>query len=211
MSFLWLRAALGEEQLAVLERAAAPAGASRPSGPSMGVGSVIGLGGLCDVLSKILPNARPVRVALSDGARPGNRRLPWRQDRRIAVANRAQVDGFTNWSRRADLWQCEPPVGLLERMIFARVLLDDVDAGGLEIAAGSHCLGRVEAGREPDLAGSYPRITEAGRRGDVLLLPALTLHRPGAARGSRRRIVRVDYAGEALPPPLRWAYQDLSS
>lgn len=51
-------------------------------------------------------------------------------------------------------------------------------------------------------------VTEdcAARRGDVLLLNMLVLHRSKPATDTRpRRVFRVDYAAVGLPPPLEWA------
>ena len=46
-----------------------------------------------------------------------------------------------------------------------------------------------------------------GRRGDVLFVKALTLHRSrSSARQTGRRTLRIDYCAGRLPPPLAWAF-----
>jgi hypothetical protein len=66
--------------------------------------------------------------------------VPWHQDRVIALRDRKEVAGYGNWSRKADVWHCEPPLDLLHRMTFLRVFLDPVgpENGGVEFALGSH-------------------------------------------------------------------------
>ncbi|MEZ5715789.1 MAG: phytanoyl-CoA dioxygenase family protein [Paracoccaceae bacterium] len=121
---------------------------------------------------------------------------------------RAEVPGFSNWSCKQDIWHCEPPRALLERMLFVRVHLDACDAenGAMEIARGSHRLGPVPAGEAAGAAKSFEPEVTAAAPGDVLVLPMLVLHRslPSQSEGARR-VLRVDFADFDLPEPLRWA------
>jgi ectoine hydroxylase-related dioxygenase (phytanoyl-CoA dioxygenase family) len=161
--------------------------------------------------SQLLPGAIPVRVVAFNKSETDNWALPWHQDRVIAVKERTDVPGFSNWTRKAGVWHVEPPIALLERMIFARVHLDAAtpDNGALELACGTHVLGRVadvdvsrhlaENGHEPELC--------LARRGDILFAAALTLHRSRASRSAAgRRAVRIDYSADQLPTPLEWEF-----
>lgn len=155
-----------------------------------------------------LPGAFPVRLVAFDKNSASNWSLPWHQDRVIAVKDRAVAPGFSNWSRKGGQWHCEPPIALLQQLAFVRVHLDDTDEanGAMEIALGSHRGGAVPAENAATVAGQWPREICSARRGDVLILKMLTLHRSLAANdASARRAFRIDYAAVDLPAPLAWA------
>lgn len=113
------------------------------------------------------------------------------------------------WVAKGDFWHAEPPLALLEKMIFARVHLDDSDLsdGAMEFALGSHRLGRVAAEDGARAASDCPIEVEEAKRGDLLFLKVLTLHRSSrAAKSSQRRVLRIDFAvRDELDEGLRWA------
>ncbi|HIG23510.1 MAG TPA: hypothetical protein EYG02_03235 [Henriciella marina] len=135
--------------------------------------------------------------------------VPWHQDRVVALKTRCETPGYGRWVGQGDFWHAEPPLALLEKMIFARVYLDDSNAanGAMEFALGSHKQGRVAAGDAARIAADSEIEIENARRGDVLFLKGLTLHRSGrAAKAAQRRIVRIDFAvREELDEGLEWA------
>jgi hypothetical protein len=163
---------------------------------------------LTRIAGSILPGSRPVRVVAFDKSGESNWALPWHRDHVITVADTAEVDGFTNWTLRNGVWHVRPPLALLERMIFLRVLLDDTaeDSGDLEIAVGSHLSPSSQTAHDLD-AGCEPVVEKTfGNRGDVLALKALVLHRSGAAgQIGRRRAIRIDFSADTLPEALNWA------
>lgn len=154
------------------------------------------------------PAARPVRLVLFDKSQDANWGVPWHQDRTIAVAARHDVPGFTAWNEKAGIVHVEPPTALLEGMLTLRLFVDDCDAtnGPVEVALGTHRLGRVPAGNAARLARAHPPFLATGARGDVLVMRLLALHasKPAVAP-VHRRVIHVDYCAEPLPEPLRWA------
>ena len=156
----------------------------------------------------VLPGSRPVRVVAFDKSYDSNWALPWHRDHVITVSDKAETDGYTNWTLRNGVWHVRPPPALLERMIFLRVLLDDTseDSGDLEVATGSHLGASSQTAHELG-AGCEPVVEKTfGTRGDVLALKALVLHRSGAAsRIGRRRAIRIDFSADMLPEPVKWA------
>jgi hypothetical protein len=161
---------------------------------------------LCDV------DPTPVRLVAFNKSPEANWGVPWHQDRVIAVAEHVEVDGYAGWLRKDGFRHCEPPIGLLENMTFARIHLDrcDLDNGAMEVALGSHAHGRVEAGRAGALAKSCRTEICDAEPGDVLFLKALILHRSAtAARPNLRRTLRVDYAPRRdLHAQLQWALSE---
>ena len=155
----------------------------------------------------IMARAQPVRIVAFDKNQEENWTLPWHQDRVVALQQRVDVPGFTNWTRKDGIWHAEPPIELLHRMSFARVHLDPATAenGCLQLALGTHKHGKVSASDAEAVAlGSLIEDCVA-ERGDILFAKALILHRSAPSRSSvGRRAIRVDYCAEDLPAPLEW-------
>jgi len=208
--FTWLRGALDEAELAPFDRAAALR--ARPGArlsPDPDLAAVLAPGGaLGRAVNALLPGARPVRLIAFDKTPENNWGVPWHQDRVIAVRDRADAIGYSAWSRKAGVWHCEPPADILSRMLFLRVHLDDQQTanGAMQIAPGSHLLGRILAADAARCAKEFEALTCDARRGDVLVLDMLTLHRSlPSTSPAPRRVFRVDYAAVELPFPLAWA------
>ncbi|MEL6839638.1 MAG: phytanoyl-CoA dioxygenase family protein [Pseudomonadota bacterium] len=150
----------------------------------------------------------PVRAVAFDKSPSRNWSIPWHQDRIIAVRERADIPGFSNWSNKDGVWHCEPHESILNRMLFVRLHLDDADqdAGAMEVAVGSEIEGFVEASSARTVAERYDGHICTAARGDVLVLPMLALHRSlPATNPRRRRVLRIDYASHPLPAPLNYA------
>ena len=165
------------------------------------------------IVERLMPGARPVRLVAFDKTEEQNWALPWHQDRVIAVRARYETEGFSNWSRKDGVWHVEPPIDLLQRMLFLRVFIDDdvgEEGGGLLIAVGTHALGSVSS-VTVDQRARDARIEDcSARRGDILVAKALLLHRSRAVSkpiAGHRRALRIDYSADDLPLPLRWAVE----
>jgi hypothetical protein len=206
---VWFRGMLTEADLAAMDTACATGAAP---------GARLDLAAVADALAPVnrfaaglLPGARPVRLVAFNKSERVNWSLPWHQDRVVAVRERFDVPGFSNWTRKAGVWHVEPPIGLIERMIFARVHLDPATAGNgcLELALGTHALRRVADDAAQRVAEDESRGAElcVAERGDVLFAKALTLHRSRASQeNGNRRALRIDYAADRLPAPLEWEF-----
>lgn len=154
------------------------------------------------------PQARPARILQFDKTAASNWRVPWHQDRVIAVERRVEVPGFGPWSAKGGVAHVEPPEAVLLGMMALRLHLDDcpVENGALEVAAGSFRRGRVVTGEIGRMVAQSVRHMCVARAGDVVAMRGLSLHASEkAARPERRRVLHVDYATLPLPEPLRWA------
>lgn len=207
----WHRNALDAQDLALLDAACRT---DRRPGVRLGwtheVAAVLRPeGALSRLAQSHLPGASPVRILAFNKSAKSNWGVPWHQDRVVALKARCETPGYSCWVGQVDFWHAEPPLALLEKMVFARVFLDDSDEanGAMEFALGSHKWGRVVAGEAARIAADSEIEIESARRGDVLFLKGLTLHRSGrAAKAAQRRIVRIDFAvREALDEGLKWA------
>ncbi|MFQ6550384.1 phytanoyl-CoA dioxygenase family protein [Aestuariibius sp. 2305UL40-4] len=203
---LWLRNALNADALAPFDALVKGNGRLSLNGP---LRDLTGPGRpLHDAIAPHLPGARPVRAVAFDKTADDNWTVPWHQDRVIAVADRHDVPGFTNWSRKDGIWHCEPPVEIFRQKRFVRLHLDPqtAETGAMEIAPGSHRSGAVPASDAERIASAGPTELSTAGRGDILILDMLVLHRsrPSTAP-ARRRVLRIDYAAAELPAPLCWA------
>lgn len=162
-------------------------------------------------IRRLDPTAVPVRAVSFNKSENANWGVPWHQDRVIAVSGKVETEGYQNWTEKSGTWHCEPPLSVLENMLFVRVHLDDADKsnGAMEIAVGSHAAGFVPSALAEETAKAYPNEVCAAARGDVLVLKMLTLHasKPATAQ-TGRRVVRIDLSSQSLPKPLSWAMQN---
>lgn len=151
---------------------------------------------------------RPVRAIYFDKSTEANWGVAWHQDLTIALQARAEVAGFGPWSMKDGVPHVQPPAELLEQMLTIRLHLDDADEtnGALRVLPGSHRLGRLAAERVQELRTSQGDFLCTAAAGDALLMRPLLLHASNRSTSTRhRRVLHVEYAGFALPEPLRWA------
>lgn len=162
---------------------------------------------LLKAIHSLNPYAQPVRIVAFEKSEGVNWGVPWHQDRVIAVTEKADVDGYRNWTNKSGIWHCEPPQSVLDQMLFVRVHLDESDQenGAMEIAVGSHSSGIIPSDNAEREAEQFPHEICCAKRGDVLVLNMLTLHRSKPAQTrSGRRVLRIDFSSAQLPSPLSW-------
>jgi ectoine hydroxylase-related dioxygenase (phytanoyl-CoA dioxygenase family) len=152
-------------------------------------------------------DAIAVRGILFDKTPDANWTVPWHQDLAIAVREQVEMPGFTGWSVKAGVPHVQPPASILEHMLSVRVHLDDCgdDNGPLDVLSGSHRHGRLtqaEVERWRDREKPVPCLV---RRGGLLLMRPLLLHRSlSATSPQHRRVIHIEYANVELPPGLNW-------
>ena len=146
-----------------------------------------------------------VRSLFFDKTAEANWKVAWHQDLTIAVREKIDLPGFSAWSVKDGVAHVQPPVAVLERLLTVRFHLDDCDLanGPLQVMPGSHNSGRLSAAQISEWGGKSIACTV--RRGGALLMRPLLLHSSSAARTPRhRRVVHLEFAGEALPGGLKW-------
>ncbi len=137
---------------------------------------------------------------------PGNSwALPWHKDLTVAVRdNRLGGSRFARPTRKAGVPHVEAPAGVLEKMLTARLHLDDVtdENGPLKVVPGSHRTGKALR------LGDAPVVTLHARAGDVLLIRPLVAHCSNRSRDDtarHRRILHLEFAGlRELPDGYQW-------
>lgn len=153
---------------------------------------------------------RPVRAILFDKRADLNWSLGLHQDRTIAVTERVDVPGYGPWSVKGGQHHVQPPPNIIGGMVTLRVHLDDVDEDNapLLILRGTHDRGQLPECEIDDLSRELEPFACHARRGDVWAYGTAIVHGSAAVRrpGCRRRVLQIDYAREALPGDLKWAF-----
>ena len=147
-----------------------------------------------------------VRAVFFDKLPDANWSLFWHQDNVIAVNQRLDLPGFTGWSNKAGVWQVQPPVEILSRMVAVRVHLDDCGSmnGPLRVLPGSHRHGWLD-NELAEWKSRVPEVVCLVRAGGVVTMCPLTLHASAAAETpEHRRVIHLEYANEELPGGLDW-------
>ena len=203
---LWLRKALSEADLAPYD---AIANCNHGPGARLDLGGDFGAQSpLTRAVTALFPDFHAVRAVVFNKTEANNWGVPWHQDRLIPVAARREVEGFHNWSQKAGVWHCEPPLDFLNQLLFVRLHLDstEADSGPMEIALGSHHAELIPSAASDATAATRETELCTAQRGDLLILHMLTLHRSRPAiQPSARRTLRIDFAKATLPTPLEWA------
>lgn len=152
------------------------------------------------------PDCFAVRGIFFDKIPSANWKVVWHQDRTIAVRERRDAPGYRAWSRKAGVWQVEPPAEVLAGMLALRVHLDDCgsDNGPLRVLPGSHHRVWDDRERERWKSAAAEMVCEAPL-GGVLLMRPLLLHASAPAVAPRhRRVIHLEYAAQDLPGGLEW-------
>lgn len=206
---VWLRHAVPEEELRKLTatmKMDARAGTRIARGDAL-FRNIHGSSWAKDIAA-IWYGCSPVRVVSFDKSPELNWGVPWHQDRVVAVKDRVETPGFSNWSKKAGIWHCEPPLKVLQRMLFVRVHLDRnfPGNGAMEIALESHKAGRINSSDAAQASDGYTTEICTADPGDILILRMLTLHRSKPSRTTAsRKVLRIDFSADHLPAPLEWA------
>lgn len=160
---------------------------------------------LKEALRRVLgPEFGLVRILFFDKPPGESWALPWHKDLAIAVMdNRLPSPYFDRPTTKYGVPHVEAPAWLLERMLTARLHLDDVtdENGPLRVLPGSHRGGKSGTGDENEV-----RIVCG--RGDVLLMRPLLSHCSGhsAPETTRhRRILHLEFSPtRELPDGYEW-------
>jgi hypothetical protein len=147
-----------------------------------------------------------VRAVFFDKVPGANWSLFWHQDNVIAVNRRLDLPGFAGWSNKAGVWQVQPPVAILGRMVAVRVHLDDCGPanGPLRVLSGSHRHGWLDS-ELAEWKARVPEVVCTTRAGGIVVMCPLTLHASAAAETpDHRRVIHLEYANEELPGGLEW-------
>jgi hypothetical protein len=149
-----------------------------------------------------------VRSIFFDKTARANWKVPWHQDRSIAVQQRIDIAGFGPWSLKGGIVHVEAPADILQGMLTVRLHLDDCGEhnGPLRVIPGSHLRGKLAVARIQYEKDARPPVSCLVAAGGALLMRPLLLHASSAAQWPcHRRVLHLEFASCRLPGGLRWA------
>ena len=150
-----------------------------------------------------------VRAIYFDKIPGANWSLFWHQDNVIAVDEKIETAGYSAWSQKAGVWQVQPPVEILSRVITVRIHLDDCDQqnGPLRVLPGSHRHGWLDDKLDDWKQQVEEVVCTVGAGGVVVMCP-LTLHASAASgNAEHRRVIHIEYSSDQLPNGLQWRWR----
>ena len=154
-----------------------------------------------------------VRGILFDKQPGANWKLPFHQDRTIAVAEQIDAEGYSGWSVKEGIVHVRPPVEVLEKTVAIRVHLDrcHADNGALRVIPDTHKLGMLSADAIERIAAKQNQVTLEVGEGDIVLMSPLLLHASSpAVSPSHRRVIHLEYSSAGLPKGLQFPdWQDM--
>jgi ectoine hydroxylase-related dioxygenase (phytanoyl-CoA dioxygenase family) len=149
-----------------------------------------------------------VRGIFFDKTPGANWPVAWHQDLTLALRERHDVEGWTNWTVKRGVTHVQAPADVLSRMVTMRLHLDDCyeNNGPLRVIAGSHADG-VLPRAEIDRRKQANEQTVLANTGDALFMKPLILHASSPAKApSHRRVLHLEFAPtDLLHDELAWA------
>jgi ectoine hydroxylase-related dioxygenase (phytanoyl-CoA dioxygenase family) len=148
-----------------------------------------------------------VRAIFFDKTPQANWKVVWHQDLTVATQQRVEVPDYGPWTEKGGVPHVQPPTNILEHMLAVRLHLDPctADNGPVRVIDGTHRLGRLAPAAIDRLRTEHAESICLVAEGGVLAFRPLLLHASSpATRPGHRRVIHVEYAAQALAPPLRW-------
>lgn len=131
------------------------------------------------------------------------------QDLSIPVQRRIEHPDLNGWSEKERTTFVQPPVEFLERLIAARLHIDDCreEDGALRVVPGSHLRGRLKNTEALVMRDEIGEQVCPVSKGGMLVMRPLLLHASSKSTGSsRRRVLHFVFGPAELPHGLSWAY-----
>ena len=151
---------------------------------------------------------KAVRGIFFDKTPGANWPVAWHQDLTLALRERRDTEGWSNWTIKRGVTHAQPPAAVLDRMVTMRLHLDDCgdDNGPLRVIAGSHDAGILSRAEIVERTQEREHAVTA-KTGDALFMKPLILHASSPAKvPSHRRVLHLEFApGDLLPDRLEWA------
>lgn len=152
-------------------------------------------------------NTFPTNAFVLDKTLDNNWGLGWHQDLKVAVKNKIETVGYSNWTVECGIPHAIPPKEVLEKRLSVRIHLDHcfIDNGAILVAPKSHKNGIIQSKIEIEKIISDETVYCEVEKGGVMFITSLLLHKsPYSTTDKKRRILQIDYVGTSLINGLEW-------
>jgi hypothetical protein len=147
----------------------------------------------------------PVKAFILDKSTESNWEIPWHQDLKIALSEKAEVPGYHNWSVESGILHVQPPESVMEKLVTIRIHFDACDfKNAIRVIPRSHKLGILTQQQIEHLVEQTSSHLCIAAKFSVMLMRPLILHySPPSRSSSSRRILQIEY-GCNLGNGLSW-------
>lgn len=151
-----------------------------------------------------------VRSLYFDKPVDSNWRVPWHQDRTVALRAHGEPKDFKAWTMKEGVPHALAPISLLKRMVTIRLHLDPCDYrnGALHVIPGSHKKGILDAKDMLTFRAKLGEVICPLERGGVMLMKPLLAHASQLSNPPRhRRVLHLEFADTPPSNTLEWHSQ----
>lgn len=147
----------------------------------------------------------PVKAFILDKSTESNWEIPWHQDLKIALSEKVEEPGYTNWSIESGILHVQPPASVMEKLVTLRIHLDPCDSNNaIHVIPRSHNLGIIKQQQiEHLVAQTSSHLCIAAKFSVMLMRPLILHYSPTSSSSGSRRILQIEY-GYNLGKGLSW-------
>jgi ectoine hydroxylase-related dioxygenase (phytanoyl-CoA dioxygenase family) len=150
-------------------------------------------------------DAIPLKAIIIDKTKQNNWGLDWHQDLKIAVQEKDETPGFTQWTQESGINHVIPTIDVLQRSLTVRIHLDDCNPmnGSIWVLPGTH-KGKIYSKDEIVKKVKEIKIVDCiANKGEVMFMSPLLLHKsPYSLTDKSRRVLQIEYSSVTLPNNL---------
>ena len=134
--------------------------------------------------------------------------VAYHQDLTISVAEKADLENYSNWTFKKGQFGVQPPIEILQDTITLRIHLDKTDKenGALKVITKSHLNGVVRNDSQ-DWCIQDEFVCEVERGGAMLMKPLILHASNRTTNAKQRRVIHLEFNKNELAEPLVWLEQ----
>jgi len=157
---------------------------------------------IIEVVKEVIgQDAIPLKAIIIDKTKQNNWGLDWHQDLKIAVKEKNETPGFTEWTIESGIDHVIPTIDVLQRSLTVRIHLDDCNPknGSIWVLPGTH-KDKIYARSEIVEKLKEVKIVDCiANKGDVMFMSPLLLHKsPYSLTDKSRRVLQIEYSSVTL-------------
>ena len=131
--------------------------------------------------------------------------VSYHQDLTISVDKKADVGGYSKWTRKENQFAVQPPLNLLEQIYTIRIHLDETDEnnGALRVVPGSHLKGVYRA-EDINWSEETEHLCKVPKGGVMIMKPLLLHSSSRTTNNQKRRVIHIELCDQELHNELKW-------
>lgn len=132
--------------------------------------------------------------------------VTWHQDQTINVKEKKELNGYSGWTKKGDLWGVCPPNEILHNTLTIRIHLDDTteENGALHVIPGSHKQSLMNDEIQLITQSALSSTCEVNAGGIHLMKPLLLHASSKTTNQKSRRVLHLEFSNATLPEGLEW-------